>query len=191
MAGEIGSAGPAASNLAVFVPLAGALLGPIVGAVAGIIARFGLQNKITQAEFRLKRLDLVEKALAVEKALGDKLQASSATEILLAEYQQVISTIASTRAQEAAAAAAPPRSTKGLRKLILPWPLSVGGWVATGLYYFYAIAALVYIPLCFVGPPDGLQDFLSGVFGSVIIATGAYYFAMRSWTKHSMVRRAT
>lgn len=97
----------------------GSLSGPIVGASANLVARFVLQKKISQAEYDFRRLDLVEKAIAVERTLGEKVQSQIGMDILLAEYHQVIDTIASNRAREDAKAASRSERSSGVRVLIL------------------------------------------------------------------------
>src|SRR5215813_7001666 len=124
-----------------------AMLTPIVTAIAGVVARVGLQNRIARADYQLKRLDLVQKALAVESSFGGgKLAASSAVEKLKAEYQQIIAAISFETDERAKLRQVAPRR-KGWRSIFPPKPLSIVGWLLTLLYYYYAVSSVMYVAL--------------------------------------------
>ena len=196
MADPTGVAGLSDDELRVIVPLAAALLGPIVGAAASVVARFGLQSKISQIEYQLKRLDLLEKALSFEDTLGAKVPISSNAEILVAEYQEIVAVIAATRASEAAKAAVPAQRRTGIRALILPRPLSIAGWFASGIYYVYGFTALASLVAAIASSfsSDFNQEtaltYVGNAGGGLLLAWGGWYWAVRNWRKHSAIRQA-
>jgi hypothetical protein len=199
------SAGAALTYLSTAVAFVGPLLGPVVGASANVFARLTLQRRIWQAEYDCKRLDLVEKALAVEKTLGDKLQTPRGTDVLLAEYRQVISSIASNRARQDAEAASQSERRRGMRALILPWPLSMAGWFASAIYYTYAFLALVFVialilaaaggPVIFpsaefMGRPSRLDPYWLSLYHAAIrsVLFAAIAWLARSWALRNCLR---
>ncbi len=203
VAGASGSINEVYVYLTVLVPLAIALL-----ANAGNLAQFGLQKRISQAEYHLQRLGLVEKALKLKKTLGNKLPAASATKILLAEYHQVVSVIDRMRARQEAEAAVAENRKQGLGALILPWPLSAAGWIFSGLCYVYWLAALAHFAMAadifFYRANSAAELFLKDHFAQAaehgdivriilinlvefgLIGWIFHYLAVRDWTKHSI-----
>ena len=175
-------------------PIAAAILAPVVTTAVGLIARFGLQGKIAEAEYRLKRLDILKRALEVETAFGDQLPPSGTTETLRSEYLEIMFTIATLRAAEHAKDfVAVPARKKGLRALILPKPWSAVGWIPTILYYLYGPFAVVYVlvilGMSLSGDWEEAKIGIYGLVGSVAISLPARFWALHNWEKHFAARQ--
>jgi len=183
-----------------YVPLvatvSGALLTPVIGTIASIAARVGLQSRIAQVDFLLKRLDLIKKALEVEAAFGDRLSRSDAIQTLKAEYVQAVAAIAAfAREDRARAIERVARGRTGPGAWALPKPLSAFDWMPTVSYYLYVALSAIYLFVALALVIAGHLEPALLVAAGVVVAHGIAllmrYWALRNWSRHHAASSGT
>ena len=126
------------------------IISPII---AYIISRVGIAGKKNDIEYNLKRLELVEKIKQSINSLDDSIKQKHDWSILDKEIEDILIFVDATSNRE------PEREhikfqgkSRISRIFILPKPQTIGGWVATIIYYLYGIATVVYLIMFIVSP---------------------------------------
>ena|SRR5271170_8053056 len=86
-------AAPSIALLQTILTVAGVVLAPAIGVVAGLLSRPGIQRRQQEAEYKLKRLELIEKSITVGKSLSNSLNASVDISLVTAEYTKVVNSL--------------------------------------------------------------------------------------------------
>src|SRR2546422_5912783 len=139
-------------RIELWIPVIGATVSALLTAVLGpLISELRRPaRRLSEIEYCIKRLELVEKMKRMQPTAAGSEPGQedwSALDTELAHLLRFIRATSETRPEE------PSAPTVGwarvLRRLVLPKPASVGGWVSTVIYYMYAVSAVTYfvIPL--------------------------------------------
>lgn len=161
--------------------LAPVILSPIVIALIGFIfSGIGISGKLKRIEYYGKRYELIDKILSNTNINIRK-------ESLKDEIRDIVTYLEATSLSIEEKAQLDFNKKKSFnRHVTLPKPTSVGGWIATILYYMYGFTFVVYL-LAIIGTtflfeanntPEENQLFYYGLFGSAAIAFGARLWAI-------------
>jgi hypothetical protein len=71
----------------------GALLAPIIGTIAALLSRSELQRKQQEAEYNIKRLDLIDKTITVGKSISNTLRVEIDVSLAQSEYARVLNSL--------------------------------------------------------------------------------------------------
>ena len=164
--------------------LVAALGPPLVAALAGlVVSRFGIAGKAREIEYRLKRFQLVQAMKKLQDAGFGKHDWSILDQELadLLSFVRLTSTAEVERSEERIR----PRA-RLMRAIILPRPRTVGGWIATVIYYLYGFSAIVYVAVgvgVFFGASlnsDIKGLLLPGIIAAALLAVTGRHYAVRS-----------
>jgi hypothetical protein len=188
-------ADPTASSsialLQTILTFSGALLAPIIGTAASLFSRSPLQRRQQELEYRVRQLELFDKAVSVGKSLSDAIGKPFDGAIIEAEYYRLVRQLPEKPPPTVEESAYEQRNFL-MRLFWLPHPQTISGWIASSLYYIYAmmfVVSLVSICLYHTVLPDvlsyldekddPLQLYINPVV-SLAIALPARYWAIRS-----------
>jgi len=172
-------------------------IAPLVVAIIGLIfARIGLSGKLEWEEYYLKRIELIEKILSLEPTIAKARPGGIDCSPLYEELADIVARVRlmSLRIEEQAQL---DFYKQPLYKRFwkLPKPHGVGGWVASVIFYLYALctleyaAALVFVVKVFgVGLP-AISIFMF-IAISILIAWLGRHWAIRSATSAIILERA-
>ncbi|HEY4471038.1 MAG TPA: hypothetical protein VGN21_07690 [Stellaceae bacterium] len=184
--------------LQTILTFSGALLAPIIGTAASLISRSPLQRRQQAIEYRVKQLELFDKAVSVGKSLSDALGKPFDGSIIEAEYYKLMRQLPE---QPPSAEEFPADVQRNflMRFFWLPHPQTISGWIASTLFYIYGVMfviSLTSIGLYFTVLPDvlnylgegdePLQLYINPAV-SLAIALPARYWAIRN-TRQAMRR---
>ena len=175
-------------SITVIAPAVAAVIGIVASLTNSFLARRELRTRIIEADYQSKRLDVIQRALAVQETLGDRVLPSAGIQALKDEYLQVVAAVRQRREEPPKKAApVPMRRGVGLRSLILPRPMTISGWLATPIYYLYATVTGAYVIYAVIAAANvlGFRDMLDfiamGGLVSALVAGAAHRWALTSW----------
>lgn len=197
-------ADPTASSsialLQTILTFSGALLAPIIGTAASLFSRSPLQRRQQAIEYRVKQLELLDKAVNVGKSLSEAAGKPFDGTIIEAEYYKLIRQLPEQPPPTIEQSAYEQRNFL-MRLFWLPHPQTISGWIATTLFYIYGLMFIVTgisVGLYFSVLPDvmsymdegddPMQFYINPVV-SLAIALPARYWALRN-AKQAMRRES-
>jgi len=137
----------------------GALLAPIIGTAASLFSRSPLQRRQQAIEYRVKQLELFDKAVSVGKSLSEALGKPFDGSVIEAEYYKLIRQLPE-QPPPSIEESAYEQQNFFMRLFWLPHPQTISGWIASSLYYIYSVmfvVSLISIGLYFTVLPDVLS----------------------------------
>jgi hypothetical protein len=186
--------------LQTILTFSGALLAPIIGTAASLFSRSPLQRRQQAIEYRVKQLELFDKAVSVGKSLSEALGKPFDGSVIEAEYYKLIRQLPE-QPPPSIEESAYEQQNFFMRLFWLPHPQTISGWIASSLYYIYSVmfvVSLISIGLYFTVLPDvlsylgegddPLQLYINPVV-SLAIALPARYWAIRN-AKQAMRRES-
>jgi len=178
--------------LQTILTFSGALLAPIIGTAASLISRSPLQRRQQAIEYRVKQVELFDKAVSVGKSLSEALGKPFDGSIIEAEYYKLMRQLPEQPPPSAEELRASQHRNFLVRLFWLPHPQTISGWIASSLFYIYSVmffVTLVSIGLYFTILPDvasylgqedePLQVYFNPIM-SLLIAVPARYWAIRN-----------
>jgi hypothetical protein len=136
---------PSITLLQAVLTFSGALLAPVIGTIAGLLSRSSLQRKQQEAEYKIKRLDLIDRAIGVGKTLSNSLGINIDISLAQGEYIRILRSIPESKPPPEQDLLPFERHSFPVRLLILPRPTSISGWIASTLFYMYLISAPLFL----------------------------------------------
>ena len=144
-----GSCGKSRGRDASLVRAAAYLIAPIIAAIITyIVSRIGLNGRIRQVEYLIKRVDLVEKL----KSATSKSDHSDGNRKIVDELSEIASFLRATSIMRTKDSFAKFKNRSILAQIfILPYPQSANGWIFTFSYYYIVFGAIsiIYFSLAF------------------------------------------
>ena len=118
------------------------IIAPIITALVGLVfSKYGVSGKIKQLEFYLKRIELIEKLLATKRLKSNQFKLEN-------ELEEIATYINVSSISTNEFAVLDYKNKKWYYKIFnLPKSITIGGKVATVIYYIYGITSVLYIPL--------------------------------------------
>jgi hypothetical protein len=180
--------------------VSGVLLAPVIGALASLLSRSDLQRKQQEVEYKIKRLEMIEKAISIGKSISNNLATSVDVSLAESEYLRVLKSLPEPEPPSEQDLLPFERHSLPIRLLMIPKPLSISGWIAGFLFYIYLVTAVLtlFIPLADleVATSTGMSReydtnllrFLNPIL-SLVIAVSARYWAIR--TAKATIRHAS
>jgi len=136
---------PSITLLQAVLTFSGVLLAPVMGTIAGLLSRSGLQRKQQEAEYKIKRLDLIEKAISVGRSVSNTLLVDIDVSFAQAEYLRVLNSLSEPEPPSEQDLLPFERYKLPIRLLILPKPTSISGWISSFFFYIYLICGIFYL----------------------------------------------
>lgn len=177
-------------SLTVIAPAVAALIGVAASLANSFLARRELRTRIIEADYQSKRLDVIQRALAVQETFGDRVLPHEGIQALKDEYLHVVACVRQRREEPPPKPVRlPPRRRTGIRSLLLPRPITISGWLATPIYYLYGTVTIAYVLYAVIAAADVLGfremlDFiLMGALVSAVVAGAAHRWALTSWDR--------
>ena len=176
-------------SITVIAPAVAAVIGIVASLTNSFLARREVRTKLIEADYHSRRLEVIQRALAVQETLGDYRLPSDGIQALKDEYLLVVEAVRRRSEEQAKPAPPPPRMQRrsGVGSLILPRPMTLSGWLATPIYYFYAAVTAAYLIYAVVAAANvlGFRDMLDfivmGTLVSALVAGAAHRWALTSW----------
>ena len=169
-------------SIVAWIPVIASTLSAILTSILGpLIIRLAQNRRMSELEYRLKRLDLLEH-LAQQHS-------REAEPLLQNELAALANFMRSTAPTEQPSIIEQPRPKVSIRTALLPpRPTSVGGWVAAIIYYIYALSTVSYLVLPFGDQlikwndalPIALLSFLAALVARQFVSRPAHRPSQRS-----------
>jgi hypothetical protein len=133
------------SSLKIVLGFAGALLVPIVGAIASFLARTGTQRRLQEIELRKAQLDLIEKTVTVGRTISNALKASFDLSTLETEFLRIVISIPERVPPPPGQPMPFEESPLPIRIFRLPRPASLTGWMLSAAFYLFLIYLAIFV----------------------------------------------
>jgi hypothetical protein len=184
---------PSITLLQAVLSFSGVVLAPVIGTIAALLSRSAMQRRQQEIEYKIKRLDLIEKAVSVGHAISNNLQVTVDVSVAHGEYLKILNSLYEPEPPTEHELLPFERHSFPLRLLMLPKPTSVSGWIAIVVFYIYLVTGLM-SPVIFLSEhasslsPEKTEEFdrfrtvsiIINVIVSFVLCALARWWAIRA-----------